>query len=169
MDETVETTMKNRAQTLIDTLELSPHPEGGYYKEVYRSATEVFSPHAGVSRSSLTDIYFLLLSGQVSRFHRVLHDEIWHFYEGAPLQLVEIEQEGLVLREIQLEHLGTTPKYRHCIKGGNWQAAYSTGNYSLVGCTVAPGFDFADFEFLQDNASQYPSVVEKYREVRHLI
>ena len=161
--------MKNRAQTLIDTLELAPHPEGGYFKEIYRSATEVHSPHAGASRSGLTDIYFLLLAGQVSRFHRVLHDEIWHFYEGAPLMLVEIEAEGLTLQDIRLENFGSVPRYKYCVKGGNWQAAYSTGNYSLAGCTVAPGFDFADFEFLRDNASLCPGVLEKYPKIKQLI
>lgn len=104
--------MNNRALTIIDALELSPHPEGGYFKEIYRSETTVLSPHAGEMRSALTDIYFLLISGQVSRFHRVLHDEIWHFYEGAPLMLVEIEADGSLMREVSLES-GGMPRYKH--------------------------------------------------------
>jgi predicted cupin superfamily sugar epimerase len=161
--------MKNRVLSLIDSLELSPHPEGGYYKEVYRSATTVHSPHVGENRNALTDIYFLLLSGQVSRLHRVLHDEIWHFYEGTPLLLVEIEAEGFEMQEVRLESCGPLPRYKHCIRGGNWQAAYSTGEYSLVGCTVAPGFDFADFEFLSENAAQRAIVLEKFPKLRQLI
>ncbi len=161
--------MKNRALSLIDSLELSPHPEGGYYKEVYRSPTTVHSPRAGENRKALTDIYFLLLSGQVSRLHRVLHDEIWHFYEGAPLLLMEIEAEGFKLQEVRLESCGSQPRYKHCIRGGNWQAAYSTGEYSLVGCTVAPGFDFADFEFLSENAAQKAAVLEKFPEVKSYV
>ena len=158
--------MKNRALSLIDSLELSPHPEGGYYKEVYRSATTVHSPHAGGNRNALTDIYFLLLSGQISRLHRVLHDEVWHFYEGAPLCLVEIEAEGFQIRDVRLESCGPLPRYKHCIRGGNWQAAYSSGEYSLVGCTVAPGFDFTDFEFLSENAAEKAAVLEKFPEVK---
>ena len=122
---------------------------------------QVHSPLAGGSRSGLTDIYFLLLAGQVSRLHRVLHDEIWHFYEGAPLVLVEITAEDLVLQEVRLENSGSRPQYKHCVQGGNWQAAYSTGDYSLIGCTVAPGFDFADFQFLQENNAQCYTYYEK--------
>lgn len=156
----------NRAQTLIDGLGLAPHPEGGYFAEVYRSTTEVHSPHAGGMRPGLTDIYFLLLAGQVSRFHRVLHDEIWHFYEGAPLILVEIDRQNMNAREICLENFGDSPQYKHCVRGGNWQAACSTGGYSLVGCTVAPGFDFADFQFLQDDPQQYRRILERYGHYR---
>jgi uncharacterized protein len=161
--------MKKRALTLIDNLQLAPHPEGGYFKEVFRSKTKVHSSLVGASRSGLTDIYFLLLAGQVSRLHRVLHDEIWHFYEGAPLVLVEIAAEGLVLQEVRLENSGSTPKYKHWVQGGNWQAAYSTGDYSLIGCTVAPGFDFADFQFLQENNSQCSRILKKYPNVDYLI
>lgn len=154
---------------MIDTLELSPHPEGGYYKEVYRSATTVHSPLAHDQRNALTDIYFLLLSGQISRLHRVLHDEIWHFYEGAPLVLVEIAAKTFEMEEIRLGDAGSRPRYKHCIKGGNWQAAYSTGDYSLVGCTVAPGFAFADFEFLRQNVLQQAAVLEKFPDVAQLV
>ena len=179
--------MNNRALALIDALELSPHPEGGYYKEVYRSATSVHSPQAGARRSALTDIYFLLLFGQVSKFHRVLHDEIWHFYEGDPLMLVELCGEDLELREICLGSRGDMPKYKaelssfsaqtklmplrykHCVEGGNWQAAYSSGEYSLVGCSVAPGFEFSDFLFLSQDAERQAAVLKKYPMMRHLL
>ncbi len=161
--------MDPRALTLIDTLALSPHPEGGYYKEMYRSDTRVHSPHAGAMREALTDIYFLLLSGQISRFHRVLHDEIWHLYEGAPLVLVEIEANGTEIREVRLEGSGPPPKYKYCVKGGNWQAAFSMGEYTLVGCTVAPGFDFTDFQFLSQNTELQTTVLEKFPMVSHLL
>jgi hypothetical protein len=161
--------MNNRALTLINGLELSPHPEGGYYKEIYRSETTVPSPHAGAMRRALTDIYFLLLSGQVSRLHRVLHDEIWHLYEGAPLVLVEIAANGLEMGEVRLEGCDPTPKYKHCVKGGNWQAAYSAGEYTLVGCTVAPGFAFEDFRFLSQEAELQSIVLEKFPSVSHLL
>jgi uncharacterized protein len=161
--------MDNRALTLINVLELSPHPEGGYYKEMYRSETTVHSSHAEAMRNGLTDIYFLLISGQISRFHRVLHDEIWHLYEGAPLVIVEIEANGLEMCEVRLEGHGPLPKFKHCVKGGNWQAAYSTGEYTLVGCTVAPGFDFTDFTFLSQEAELQSTVLEKFPMIGHLL
>lgn len=140
-----------RAQALIDGLGLTPHPEGGFFREIYRSAETVLSPRTKAPRPCLTDIYFLLLAGQISRFHRVLHDELWHFYEGAPLLLFEFDGVAGELRSTRLDPAGHPPKYSSCVVGGIWQAAVSAGEYSLVGCTVAPGFDFADFTFLTDN------------------
>ena len=151
--------MNKTAQKLIKTLELSPHPEGGYYKEIYRSQDKLKSPQNGEIRSAVTDIYFLLVSGQISRFHKVLHDEVWHFYEGDPLELVEIQSDSLDVSRIILGNKNGIPRYKHCIKGGNWQAAYSTGSYSLAGCTVAPGFDFADFEFLKENSAVHSAIL----------
>lgn len=126
---------------LIDQLKLQPHPEGGYFREIYRSELSVDSPTHGQKRSALTGIYFLLLQGQVSRFHRVQHDEVWHHYEGAPLRLID-GIESISLGDPQ------TIRYQHTIKAGSWQAAESLGEYTLVGCNVAPGFDFADFSFM---------------------
>ena len=157
--------MNKRAHELIDLLELSPHPEGGYYREMYRSETKVFSPIRKGLRSALTDIYFLLVSGQISRFHRVMHDEVWHFYEGNPLELVEMQSEGFEVSKVIMGNNGNVPKYQHCIKGGNWQAAYSTGEYSLVGCTVAPGFDPLDFEFLKDNSIVQSAILKRNPEL----
>lgn len=161
--------MNKRAEDLIRVLELSPHPEGGYYKEVYRSENTLLSPGNGATRHAVTDIYFLLLSGQVSRFHRVLHDEIYHFYEGDPLELVEIQPELSAIARIVLDGRSNVPQYKHCIKGGNWQAAYTKGAYSLVGCTVAPGFDFADFEFMEQNIVVQSTVLAKFPELMTLL
>lgn len=161
--------MNNRALALIDMLELSPHPEGGYYKEVYRSSTTLLSPVSGARRDAVTDIYFLLLSGQVSRFHRVLHDEIWHFYEGDALDLFEIQAGLPEVTNIVLHGQSFPPKYQHCIQGGNWQAARPRGDYSLVGCTVAPGFDFADFEFMAENAAAQSAFLTQYPELKTLL
>lgn len=134
-------------QTLIDKYQLTPHPEGGYFAETYRAAEEVASPVNQQLRNSVTQIYFLLARGDVSRFHKVLHDEIWHFYEGAPLRLLDASNEDC--DEILL---GQDGNYHHLIAAHRYQAAESTGEYTLVGCTVAPGFDFADFNFLADDA-----------------
>ena len=161
--------MNKRVQELINTLKLSPHPEGGYYREIYRSESKVNSPENGEMRNSITDIYFLLVSGQISRLHRVLHDEIWHFYEGDPLELVEIQSDSLEIFKVVLGNKNNILKYKYCIKGGNWQAAYSTGEYSLVGCTVAPGFNFSDFEFLKENAGMHSTILEKNPKLVNLI
>nr|WP_320051231.1 cupin domain-containing protein [uncultured Desulfuromonas sp.] len=134
-------------QHLIDRLNLIPHPEGGFYREVYRSEQIVTSSATTTQRSALTHIYFLLVRGQVSRFHRVLHDEVWNYYEGAPLRLVR-------WRDATIEEQCIGPdaaEYCTTIVGGDFQGAESCGDYTLVGCSVAPGFEFADFSFADDN------------------
>lgn len=157
--------MDPRARELIEKLELLPHPEGGFYREVYRSETSVTSPVHAEQRNTVTDIYFLLTEGQISRFHKVVHDEIWHFYEGAPLRLIDITPD-LTLREITLGR--DTFSYKHTIQGQHWQAARSTGAYTLVGCTVAPGFDFSDFSFLA-GAPQRPQIEATFPELRPFV
>lgn len=138
--------LKISADEIIEKLEMTPHPEGGYFKEIYRSEDIVFSEKAEDKRSAVTDIYFLLKKGEVSRFHKVLHDEIWNFYLGSPLRLLDFYDDKM--NEIILgdENLN----FKFTIKSNHWQAAESTGEFSLVGCTVAPGFDFKDFSFIED-------------------
>lgn len=133
---------------LVEKLKLQPHPEGGYYRQIYRSDYEVRSPVHGLSRPAVTHIYFLLVKGQVSRFHRVLHDEIWNHYDGAPLRLYDLHQQQLKERRLG----GHDEDLAAVIPAGHYQAAESTGDFSLVGCSVAPGFDFADFSFIDEPA-----------------
>ena len=140
--------MHSRALLLIDQLQLVPHPEGGFYREVYRSTLQVWSTAVKGERAGLTDIYFLLPAGQVSRWHRVAHDELWHFYEGAPLNLWQLRSNLQALQQDQLD--GKTGQFKQLVPGGCWQAAESTGDYTLAGCTVAPGFDFSDFRMLRE-------------------
>jgi len=133
-------------ENLIKTYGLSPHPEGGFYREIYRSNFNVRSDRATDTRASVTQIYFLLASGQISRFHRVVHDEIWHHYQGAPLTLLRFDGTG-----VTTETIGPgQDHFTAVVPGMVWQAAESTGDFSFVGCTVAPGFDFRDFSFLSD-------------------
>jgi predicted cupin superfamily sugar epimerase len=137
-------------EDLIKKYNLAPHPEGGYFKETYRSPQRVQSTITQEPRNALTHIYFLLLEGQVSRFHRVCHDEIWNFYEGDPIQLIQFD--SITTKE---KIIGPGCRdYVTVVPGNTWQAAATTGVYSLVGCTVAPGFDFADFSFLRDDPDQ---------------
>ena len=135
------------AQEIINAYDLTPHPEGGYFREIYRSKATVPSPAHGKPRAALTEIHFLLTRGQISRFHSVAHDEVWHFYYGSPLRLLSFDK-----NEVTEHVLGQAQNavFTHIIPGGIYQAAESTGDFSLVGCTVAPGFDFEDFSFLSD-------------------
>ena len=131
---------------LIEKFGLAAHPEGGFYREIYRSGLTVRSETAADTRAAATHIYFLLGKGQVSRFHRVAHDEIWHHYQGDPLTLLLFDGHTLTTRVIGpgAEH------YAAVVPAQVWQAAATTGEYSFMGCTVAPGFDFRDFSFLGD-------------------
>jgi uncharacterized protein len=146
----LEGEMDERAGELISSLGLVPHPEGGHFREVYRSASGVRPDDGRPVRSALTTIFFLLARGEVSRWHRVASDEAWHHYEGAPLELFTADREfGEVTRRV-LGPVGTGAGPVHVVPAGAWQAARSLGAYTLVGCTVGPGFDFADFEMLRD-------------------
>ena len=133
-------------QNLIDKYKLVPHPEGGYYAVVYESKQCVRSQVVNKDRKAITHIYFLLLKGQVSIFHKVAHDEIWNFYEGDPIKLIKYNGS-----KIEEDIIGSgCSDYASIVEGGIYQAAESTGVYSLIGCSVAPGFEFEDFSFLRD-------------------
>lgn len=149
---------------IISKYQLQPHPEGGYYREVYRSEQIVASPVSKENRNSVTHIYFLLVQGEFSRFHRVWHDEIWNFYEGDPLQLIEFDGENIEKTTIGVDH-----NYVKIIKGGVFQAAQITGLYSLVGCSVAPGFDFKDFSFISDQPDYLETINKNYSDYAYLI
>jgi predicted cupin superfamily sugar epimerase len=134
------------AAELIARLKLEPHPEGGWYREVHRSA-ELLETARG-PRAALTSIYFLLERRQHSRWHLVTSDEIWHHGGGAPLELL-VYRPGT--RELRRQVLG--PVFQGLegigvVAAGEWQAARSLGDWSLMSCDVAPGFDFEDFSFV---------------------
>jgi uncharacterized protein len=142
--------MTERTKDLITTLGLVPHPEGGYYSEIHRSGTSVVPPDGRGSRPALTAIYFLLPAESVSRWHRVQSDEVWHFYEGAPLDLWTASRSGDQVSRHMLGPLDAGSRPVVTVPAGWWQAARSTGPYTLVGCTVGPGFDFDDFTLASD-------------------
>jgi uncharacterized protein len=143
-----------RAAALITALDLVRHPEGGYFRETHRSRLSVVPRDGRPERSALTTIVFLLPAGELSRWHRVVSDEAWHFLEGDPLQLYEMDGgfRRVVATTLGPYGVGSTPA--HVVAGGSWQAARSAGAYTLVGCTVGPGFDFADFEMLRDRPAE---------------
>jgi predicted cupin superfamily sugar epimerase len=140
------------AEDVIRKFDLQRHPEGGYFKEAYRSS-EIISREALPSRyngdrSFSTSIYFLLPSGTVSRLHRIASDEVWHFYLGGPLELLQISPNGKMEKLMLGQDVAAGQKVQHVVPAGYWFGARPADGsaYSFVGCTVAPGFDFADFE-----------------------
>ena len=162
--------MHPRAAELIATLRLRPHPEGGYYREVHRSASLVMPADGRGGRAALTTIYFLLPGDTASRWHRVVSDEVWHLYEGGPLELLELDGEARHLARRRLGPVGdgdASPV--HTIAAGSWQAARPLGEYVLVGCTVGPGFDFADFTMLADDAALASIVRRAWPEMAWLV
>lgn len=127
-------------QTMIDTLGMQPHPEGGWFVEMFRDAD---GPDG---RSRSTAIYFLLAEGQSSHWHRVDAVEVWHWYAGAPLELAISEDAKAVDTQRLGPDLASGERPQGVVPTGAWQAARSTGDWTLVGCTVAPGFEFSGFE-----------------------
>jgi len=142
--------MHPRAAELISSMHLASHPEGGYFREVFRSAVTVEPDDRRGSRAALTSIHFLLPAGAVSRWHRVRSDEAWHYAEGAPVELLQLSADQRRIERTRLGPYSPDERPVHCVPAGTWQAARSLGDYTLVGCTVGPGFEYADFELLAD-------------------
>ena len=129
------------ADEIIAHLSLQPHPEGGYYRETWRG------PDGSEGRASGTCIYFLLKAGEASHWHRVDAVEIWHYYAGAPLILSLSETDaGPATEHVLGPDLASRQAPQIIVPTGHWQAARSTGAFTLVGCTVSPGFEFSGFE-----------------------
>ena len=140
-----------RDDDLIRLLALRPHPEGGHYAETFRAAAQ--RPAAGGMRADSTSIYFLLRAGEASRWHRVAADEAWHWYEGGDLELLTCAGAGqAVHRQVLGPVAADGRRPQQVVPAGCWQAARPLAGHVLVGCTVAPGFDFADFALI-DHAS----------------
>jgi predicted cupin superfamily sugar epimerase len=132
------------ARAWAEALGLAPHPEGGLYRETFRASAVVDRPE-GV-RAASTAIYFLLPAGSFSAIHRVRSDEVWHHYAGDALELHTIDPDG-VHAVVRLGKELPRERPQHVVPAGTWQAAVPAGaRYTLCGCTVAPGFDFVDFE-----------------------
>ncbi|MBL8308635.1 MAG: cupin domain-containing protein [Rubrivivax sp.] len=142
--------MPARARVLIDELGLRPHPEGGFYAEVFRSTRSVQPHDARSARRALTTIDFLLVAGQCSAWHRVRSDEVWHLLEGDGLRLWTAPPD---LSRFEAHELRRGERLRHVVPADGWQAAEPLGDFAYVGATVGPGFDFADFGFGRDDAA----------------
>ncbi len=151
-----------RARELVRSLSLSPHREGGYFREVFRAGNTVTPDDSRGRRSALTAIYYLLETGDQSRFHQLRSDEVWHHYEGDTLIIWITAPDLREVRELRLGPLQHGAEPVACVPAGSWLAARSLGAYTLVGCTVGPGFEFEDFAMLAD----HPNGAEELRRRR---
>jgi predicted cupin superfamily sugar epimerase len=156
--------MKKTAKWYIEKFQLTTHVEGGSFKETYRSTGKIKHENLdetfGGDRNFATGILFLLEYGQFSAFHKIASDEMWHFYEGQTLSIYELDQTGKMTCHKLGRDLENGETFQCVIKAGNWFGSRCEvpGGFSLVGCTVAPGFDFADFELAkkEELINQFP-------------
>ncbi len=161
------------AKKYIAQLKLESHPEGGYFREIYRSG-EIILPEGlpgrfRKGRAVSTSIYFLLAGHQVSKFHRIKSDEIWHFYDGCGVRIYVIDSSGNLGEHKLGKYIEKGEELQVVIKNNQWFAAelIDKSSFSLVGCTVAPGFDFEDFEMgIREKLSltypEYRELVERF-------
>jgi len=156
------------AQYWKDKLGLESHVEGGAFKEIYRSEmvlpqTVLTDSHAG-NRNACTSIYFLLEYGEFSALHRIASDEMWHHYDGSVLCIYEIQPDGNLIRHLLGKDIEKGEYPQILIQAGSWfgSRVEEPGGYTLCGCTVAPGFDFADFELANRDGltAMYPEYKE---------
>jgi len=150
-------------ESIIVDQRLAPHPEGGHYREIYRSAETVRASGDRGSRSAFTLIHFLLRRGETSVWHRVLSDESWHWSAGSPLELWIMDPDLRSLHKQVIAPLGTPDSVpAHVVPARWWQAARPVGVWSMMQCAVAPGFDFADFTLLRDDPDASLLVRERF-------
>jgi len=154
----------------IEKLNLQPHPEGGHYRECYRSSGIIEATglrnYFG-NRNFSTSIYYLLKGDEFSAFHRLKSDEVWHFYDGCSLNLYIIQQDGTVLTKRLGKNVEDSESLQQVVPANHWFAATPAdqSSFSLAGCTMAPGFDINDFEMglMEDLVKQYPQHSELIR------
>ncbi len=159
------------AEYWIEKLQLKPHPEGGCFRETWRAALTIpksaLPPRFNGARSASTAIYFLLRAGEFSALHRLAAEEIWHFYAGSPLVVHVIEPGG---RHVPMKlgaDAGNGEQFQCMVPGGCWFGARleASDGFALVGCTVAPGFDFGDFEMA--DRDQLTATFPEHRDLIH--
>ncbi len=155
-------------EAIIRKLGLEPHPERGYYRETYRSSSEVQSQRHGGSRAASTAIYFLVTASEPTTFlHRLVSDEVFHLYDGGPLEIVRLFEDGRWDVAVLGMNLDDGERPQIVIPAGTWFGTElrAGASHCLVGCTVAPGFDFADFELAQgpELEARYPAAAERIR------
>lgn len=157
---------KERIQELVESLKMSPHPEGGFYAETYRADSEIETESG--KRQLTTAIFFLLRSEDVSHFHRIKSDELWFWHEGSPLSVHILGEKGHeILKLGPVSDSGALPQ--HLVRANSifGSSVDQPGHYALVSCVVAPGFDFEDFELFktEDLLPLFPEAEEIIRKL----
>lgn len=163
--------MQEEVRCWIEKLNLARHPEGGYYVRTYFAREWIEKEHLphryGGSRPFSTAIYYLIPGDEFSAFHRIQSDEIWHFYHGSPLTLHIITPDGRLAQKVLGRDMEHGESFQIVVEAGCWFAAtvHDASSYSLVGCTVAPGFSYDDYELArcEDLTAQYPQHAELIR------
>jgi len=158
------------AEYWIQHLKLKPHPEGGFFKEIYRSGTEINKENLPIgfnsSRRLTTSIYYLLRSGDISKMHRLKSDELWYYHSGSALRIYCIDHEGKKHTRLLGSNFEKTEHYCELIPAGNIFAAevVDSSGYSLVSCVVSPGFEYQDFELFEkeDLIQAYPKHLDLF-------
>lgn len=161
--------MHPRAEALIRDLRLQPHPEGGHFAETFRSARKVQAAGDVRPRAAMTAIYFLLTAGEASRWHRLDADELWHFYEGAPVELLLLDAPAHILTRTRLGPVSAGAAPLRVAPAGSWMAACPLGDYALVGCSVGPAFEPAGFTLMKDAPEVAVDLARRFPEVAGLI
>lgn len=162
--------MNTKAKYYIEKLQLQPHPEGGYFKEVYRSGEIIEAEHLPIryrgQRAFSTSIYFMLEGTQKSLFHKLKSDEIWHYYDGSSVKIHLIDIDGNLSEKILGNDLNSDEQFQVIILKGNWFAAeiIDKKSFAFFGCTVSPGFDFNDFDLAESKI-----LIEKFPKHASLI
>jgi 2-hydroxychromene-2-carboxylate isomerase/predicted cupin superfamily sugar epimerase len=167
--ESAEGEAADRAGTLIRRLGLRPHPEGGHYREIFRSDAWVTPGDGRGRRAGLTAIHFLLRRGEWSRWHRVLSDEAWHLEEGDGLDLLLMPADLGRVERVRLAPAAAGGRPAHVVPAGFWQATRPFGAYGLAACDVGPGFEFADFALMADDDAVAAAVRGHFSEWAGLI
>ncbi len=161
--------MHPRASSLVESLHLKPHPEGGFYREIFRSSSIVTPKSSDAERTALTSIYYLLPADQVSKFHRVTSDEIWHFLEGDPLELYTLDPSLSKMERCLLGPVSDRSESIMVVPANHWQAAKPTGAFTLTGCTVGPGFEYEDFTLLAGDPALEETIKRRFPQLAELL
>jgi len=161
--------MNPRVSELINLLDLEPHVGGGYIREIFRSTNLVHLLGNQVERKALTTIYYLLGAGEFDSWHRLDSDEVWQYHEGATLELLWIEQEEEKYTRCLIGEIDDLIKPIAIVPGGCWQMARTTGEYTLVGCSMGPGFEYEGYQQLRDNPEEANMIQHRFPELAEFL
>ena len=161
--------MNQRVSDLVNLLEMEPHVGGGYIREIFRSTNVVHLPSNQEERWALTTIYYLLGAGEYDSWHRVDGDEVWHYHEGAKLELIWIEQGKEKYTRCLVGEIEESCRPIAVVPGGCWQTARTTGEYTLVGCTMGPGFEYKGYKLLRNNLGEASEIQRRFPELAEFL